>query len=208
MDIASLLKFKEMLVDPNEEQAEAANAYQKGSVLNPGSLAGGERKEIAKPFTKIEATINTRNQMAPPIEEPIKEEKKEDKKKLMKPTDIWDVDEVKDIPVDKNESRMRPEFEVMFRQKLGTEDVYLGMSDIDPSSTKCQELLMKVYLPKTRFKDVSLDVTDQVVCIQSSKYYLYHILPYKVNDKEGKAQWVSDKEMLTITLPIIRDDPF
>lgn len=32
----------------------------------------------------------------------------------------------------------------MFRQKVGAEDVYLGMSDIDPSSTSCQELLMKV----------------------------------------------------------------
>ena len=40
----------------------------------------------------------------------------------------------------------------MFRQKVGTEDVYLGMSGIDPSSTKCQELLMKVYQTKTKLK--------------------------------------------------------
>lgn len=65
----------------------------------------------------------------------------------------------------------------MFRQKVGTEDVYLGMSGMDPSSTKCQELLMKVYqsrtklkeqifLPGAKYKDVTLDVTEQVVCVQ------------------------------------------
>jgi len=32
----------------------------------------------------------------------------------------------------------------MFRQRVGAQDVYLGMSDVDPSSHKCQELLMKV----------------------------------------------------------------
>jgi len=84
----------------------------------------------------------------------------------MKSTDIWDIDEVKDIPVDKYENRIRPEFEVMFSQRVGTEDIYLGMSDVDPSSVKCQDLLMKVFLPNTRFKDVSLDITEQVVCIQ------------------------------------------
>lgn len=34
----------------------------------------------------------------------------------------------------------------MFRQKVGAQDVYLGMSEMDPSSEKCQELLMKVRL--------------------------------------------------------------
>jgi hypothetical protein len=62
---------------------------------------------------------------------------------------------VKEIIVDKSEGRKKPDYDVriffhsfnvqiMFRQKVGTEDVYLGMSNLDPSSTKCQELLMKV----------------------------------------------------------------
>lgn len=41
----------------------------------------------------------------------------------------------------------------MFRQKVGAEDVFLGMSDIDPSSTKCQELLMKVLLILLRHRE-------------------------------------------------------
>ncbi len=41
----------------------------------------------------------------------------------------------------------------MFRQKVGAEDVFLGMSDIDPSSTKCQELLMKVTISLLRLRE-------------------------------------------------------
>jgi hypothetical protein len=29
-----------------------------------------------------------------------------------------------------------------------------------------------------------------------------------VNDKEGKAKWITDKSTLEITLPIHREDPF
>ena len=47
----------------------------------------------------------------------------------------------------------------MFRQKVGSEDVYLGMSDLDPSSSKCQELLMKVTLGLTLYN--SLDPTPK-----------------------------------------------
>jgi len=34
------------------------------------------------------------------------------------------------------------------------------------------------------------------------------VLPYKVDEKEGKAQWIAEKEMLKITMPIIREDFF
>jgi hypothetical protein len=40
------------------------------------------------------------------------------------------------------------------------------------------------------------------------RYYLNFILPYPVKEKEGKAKWISDKEILELTLPIIREDNF
>lgn len=53
-------------------------------------------------------------------------------------------------------------------------------------------------MPETKYPEISLDVTSTVVSLQAPKFYLYHILPYKVNEKEGKAKWISDKEILTI----------
>lgn len=55
-------------------------------------------------------------------------------------------------------------------------------------------------MPQTKFAEITLDVTQTVVCIQSPKFYLYHALPYQVKEKEGKAKWLSDKEILTISV--------
>jgi hypothetical protein len=73
------------------------------------------------------------------------------------------------------------------KQRVGTEDVYLGMSGMDPSSTKCQEMLLKVYLPNTKFKEVSLDVTKTAMVVQSPQFYLHHQFAWPVRDKDGKA---------------------
>ena len=52
---------------------------------------------MAKPNIKVEATINNRDP----------------KGGTKKKTDIWDVDEVKEIVVDKEDNRIRPEIDVM-----------------------------------------------------------------------------------------------
>ena len=78
----------------------------------------------------------------------------------------------------------------MFKQHVGTEDVYLGLSDKDPSSTHCDSLLVRVKLPGTQFKNVQLDVkgkTKQQLVIQAPNYYLSTMLPYPVNKENGKA---------------------
>jgi hypothetical protein len=33
-------------------------------------------------------------------------------------------------------------------------------------------------------------------------------LPHKVNEERGKAAWDAGKRVLTVTLPIIREEPF
>lgn len=39
-----------------------------------------------------------------------------------------------------------------------------------------------------------------------SKLSMY--LPHKVDEDKGKAKWDKDKKVLSVTLPIIRDDEF
>ena len=46
----------------------------------------------------------------------------------------------------------------MHKQHVGTEDVFLGLSDRDPSYNHCDSLLVKVCLPETKFVNVQLDV--------------------------------------------------
>ena len=48
------------------------------------------------------------------------------------------------------DDRPAPDFEILHKQCVGTEDVYLGLSDKDASSTSCDMLLVKVKLPGTK----------------------------------------------------------
>ena len=56
------------------------------------------------------------------------------------------------------DDRPEPEYEIMHKQHVGTEDVFLGLSDKDPSSNHCDCILVKVHLPNTLFKNVQLDI--------------------------------------------------
>eukprot|EP01017_Pseudomicrothorax_dubius_P028605 TRINITY_DN3404_c0_g1_i2.p1 TRINITY_DN3404_c0_g1~~TRINITY_DN3404_c0_g1_i2.p1 ORF type:complete len:204 (-),score=51.51 TRINITY_DN3404_c0_g1_i2:429-1040(-) len=191
MDYSDLVKLKE-LIAPDDDDFFEKNNVQKGSVLNPGDIGEKPGRETAKPYAKIEAKVNTRGQAPPPA----------------RTEEIWQPNEVQDTPKDQFETRPCPDFEILYKQKVGAEDVFLGMSNIDPTSTKCQEILFKISLPDTKLKEISLDVTQQTICVQTPKFYLKQTLPHPVRDKDGKAEWVSDKNILRVSLPIIRDDIF
>lgn len=185
-----------------QDDEEIVQNLNKGSVLNPGQINSKDgKKDVAKPYSKIQIK---------PGQKPTQQEQqqKPSAPKEKSKNDIWDEKEVQDLPIQKNETRPQPEFDIMFKQNVGTEDVYLGLSNMDPTSTKCQELLIKIKLPDTQYKEISLDVNKNALVLQCPKYYLHHILPYTVKDKEGKAKWVTDKNMLEITFPIVREDDF
>ncbi len=101
--------------------------------------------------------------------------------------------------------RLRPKFDVLYKQSVRPEDMFLGMSGLDPSTAKCQDLLMKVQLPDTKIKEITLDIKEQRVLLQSPKFFLNHALPYKVHEKDCRAKWISDKYVLEITLPMNRE---
>ncbi len=83
---------------------------------------------------------------------------------------------------------------------MGTEDVFLGLSDSDPSSTHCQSLLMKVLLPHAKLSEVGLDIQKQSIHIQSPDYVLNHILPYPVDKEKAKAKFDPQKGELEVTV--------
>ena len=105
------------------------------------------------------------------------------------------------------DDRPQPEFEIIPKQHLGTEDVFLGLSDRDASSNHCDAILIKVWLPNTKFKNVDLDVKDQNrVIVQSPDFVLNKLLPFPVDKNGGKAKFDSDKCLLEVTLPVIKEE--
>mmetsp|Transcript_2500 Transcript_2500/g.4201 ORF Transcript_2500/g.4201 Transcript_2500/m.4201 type:complete len:150 (-) Transcript_2500:197-646(-) len=134
------------------------NEHIYGSALNPSTLHGAnEKKELARPGVKMEVAVSNRNKTGGAIlsEEEIEALKKKEKSEGK---DIWTEQEVNVMAEERPDDRPQPEYDIMFKQHVGTEDIYLGLSDRDPSSTHCDSLLVKVQLPNTKFANVDLDV--------------------------------------------------
>lgn len=70
---------------------------------------------------------------------------------------------------------------------MGTEDVFLGLSDKDPSSVHCDSILVKIWLPGAKLAQIQLDIQKQMILVQSPNYVLKHFLPYQVDKEKGKA---------------------
>ena len=149
------------------------------STLNPGNINGKEKKEIAPPNTKIEAKYNHRI--------------------LTKPkNEIWTEKDFKEEKFEEDD-RPKPKFEILYKQNVGTEDIYLGLSDKDISSNSCDQLLMKVYLPNTNLKEIGLEFKEQSVHLTTPQYLLNHILQYKVFKDKTEAKWDKNKGLLLLT---------
>ena len=164
---------------------EQIYSTQARSTINPGNLTGDKnKKEVAEPYAKIEAKFN---------------EKKIEEKPKKKENEIWDEKEFIEENI-KEDGRPQPKFEVLYKQTVSTEDIYLGMSGKDVSSNSCDQLLMKIWLPNTLLKEIGVEVKDQSVHLQCPEFLLNHILPYKVDKEKSDAKWDKDKGLLAITV--------
>ncbi|XP_069469162.1 dynein axonemal assembly factor 6 isoform X2 [Ambystoma mexicanum] len=124
--------------------------------------------------------------------------------------DIWDPEEVQEGSEfdDTLDHREQPEYEIIFKQLVAAEDVFLGMSRKDPSTACCEEMLIKIKLPETKSSDIELDVRDKFLDLRTLKYKLGLHLPHPVDSKNGRAHFVSDKQTLEVTLTMKREFDF
>ncbi|XP_069069834.1 dynein axonemal assembly factor 6 [Pleurodeles waltl] len=124
--------------------------------------------------------------------------------------DIWDPEEVQEGSEydDVLDHRDQPEYEIIFKQQVGAEDVFLGMSRKDPSTACCEDMLVRIKLPGTKSGDLVLDVCDMFLDLRTPKYKLGLHLPHAVDSKNGKAHFISEKETLEVTLTMRREFDF
>ncbi|XP_062371622.1 protein PIH1D3 [Sardina pilchardus] len=115
---------------------------------------------------------------------------------------IWDEEEVPEGAQfdDLTDLRPEPEYDIILKQSVGTEDLFLGMSRKDPSSMCCEGLLVRVKLPDTKASEVVLDVKEQFLDLRTPKYKLGLHLPQPVHQREGTARFISESAELEITL--------
>merc|ERR1711924_400406 len=113
--------------------------------------------------------------------------------------DAGDIDDVDD-------GRPQPEYEIVFKQKVSPEDMFLGVDPLrHPGISMSDELVLKVTLPNTKLAEIDLDVRPTCVRILAPKYKLKAQLGETVDENKGNAKWDADKSLLTVSLPIIHD---
>eukprot|EP00112_Aurelia_sp_Birch-Aquarium-sp1_P018178 Seg430.6 transcript_id=Seg430.6/GoldUCD/mRNA.D3Y31 product="Protein PIH1D3" protein_id=Seg430.6/GoldUCD/D3Y31 len=134
----------------------------------------------------------------------------QNKEQDIKSNDIWEENEVTENPIDDRDldSRPSPEYELMFKQKVTTDDVFLGMSGKNSSTACCEDIVIKIQLPETNKTDIDLDVQNTFLDCKTPKHRLALHLPHTVDSKRGKADWDSNKNILVVTLPLERDLDF
>lgn len=120
---------------------------------------------------------------------------------------IWQPEEFKAasgvvVKQEASDDRIAPRYEIMPRMRVGAPDVFLNLQEMDPSSDSCQDLLIKIWLPDTQLKDISVDVLDDRVLLQAPKYRLNVALPHKVRKDSGNAKWDKLTGLLSVVVPV------
>ncbi|XP_053329758.1 dynein axonemal assembly factor 6 [Spea bombifrons] len=101
---------------------------------------------------------------------------------------------------DKFDTRQQPEYQIIFKQSVRPEDVFLGFTQKNSSTTCCEDMMIRINLPGTKSSDVLLQVKNNFLDLHTPKYKLGLHLPQPVNADSGKAQFTLDTETLHVTL--------
>lgn len=57
-------------------------------------------------------------------------------------------------------------------------------------------------------KDIQIDLNDKQMVVQTKDFYLTQYFQYKTEPKLTKAKFITDKSVLELIIPIIRNDDF
>lgn len=122
-------------------------------------------------------------------------------------SNIWDEEDIptEDALLAVNDGRPAPRYETSFKQAVGTQDTFLGLSDKTPLTSDCTHLVVKIHFPGASAKDLNVDIKNTRLLATSKTHRLFTYLPVDVDDVNGKAEFDKAKEVLTLTLPIIHE---
>ncbi|XP_056266611.1 protein PIH1D3 isoform X1 [Pseudoliparis swirei] len=170
-----LLALSSLLsTQPEDDDGDEDCTGVSGAGLGPGHIGPPARRDGAVPSVR---------------------EKKNDK-------DIWSQEEVAEGSQhdDLADPRPQPEYDVLLKQSVGTEDLFLGLSRKDPSSMSCEAMLVRIKLPDTEAADVVLDVSERFLDLRTPRYKLGLHLPHPTHGHGGRAQFFAERGELEVTL--------
>ena len=192
-DVGSINALSSMMSDAQQAQAEREEKNVKNNQIGTVNIiTPAEKKRIEQ-----EKQLQLENDI------------KNGKVKVKDPNAIWDEEELDQTDPDFiDDGREVPEYNIIYKQHVGAEDVYLGMGNTTPSTISAGYLVVHIDFPGQKMKDLDLKVEKQKIIAQSPKHRLCTYLPHEVDDQKGNAKWDGKKDRLSITLPIVRGGLF
>lgn len=183
-NIANLQLLSDMLKPPGNDFSDDDDMPESGAAsYNPGSIGP---KQTSKDTSKqsIYAKKDTK--------------------------DIWDDEEVPSSTMfeEDGDDRPQPEYDISYKQKVTSEDMFLGTTGKNPSSACCENLIIKISLPNTKMSEVDLQVKEHVLDCRSPKFKLVLPMPHPVDPESGSAKWDPKDSKLVVTLLMKREYDF
>ncbi|XP_050997229.1 dynein axonemal assembly factor 6 [Acomys russatus] len=179
MQALSSLLYPEEEGDFDAEQGQCSSAI---GAMGPGNIGPPKVKEAkAIPKSSGDESENIWNP------EEVPEGAEHD--------DIWDV-------------RETPDYEIVFQQTVGTEDVYLGLTRKDPSTACCEELVVKIKLPDTNPSEIQIDIQEMLLDLRTPKKKLIVNFPQPVESNSAKASYIWEAETLEVRMALKREFDF
>ncbi|XP_012606412.1 dynein axonemal assembly factor 6 [Microcebus murinus] len=179
--ISTLEALSELINPEEEDDFDSGQSNYSSSVgaMGPGNIGPPQREE---PKVIPQASEERGGDIWNPEEVPEGAEH----------DDMWDVREI-------------PEFEIVFQQQVGTEDVFLAFTRKDPSTACCQDLVVKIKLPDTNPSDIDIDIQEMFLDLRTPNKKLLITLPHPVECSSAKASYTRETETLEVTATMKRE---
>merc|ERR1712151_1116835 len=198
--VAMSLMFPQYNEGPSSYESMGADQMN-GLMELLGVSKQEEQDEQNRPPSLNPKTGGQGSQAPPNMRVAVRKPKKKDEKAIWQPEEFKAASGVV-VKQEECDDRETPKYEIMPRQRMGATDAYLNMEDMDPSSDRCQELLIKIWLPETQLKDISVDVMEDRILLQAPRHRLNLALPHKVKKDSGNAKWDKVAGLLSVVVPI------
>ncbi|XP_063233795.1 dynein axonemal assembly factor 6 [Bacillus rossius redtenbacheri] len=139
------------------------------------------------------------------------------------PLAIWRQGEADELPATADDPRPQPRHELLYRQRVGAEDVFLQLGAKTPASASCEALVVRVELPGERRDAVQLQasgflppapflagtlVTREQLTVRSPRHFLHLPLPHPVKPDGARASWDPHTSTLTVAVDMDRELDF
>ncbi|KAK3606328.1 hypothetical protein CHS0354_041963 [Potamilus streckersoni] len=142
---ASITAIADLLKPPEDEDSDYEDTKPSIAKFGPGNI--GPSKTEASSELKKESSAQKNSK------------------------DIWDEEEVPEGAEYEStyDPRPQPEYDIVYKQAVTTEDIYLQMGNKTPTTASCEEMVVKIKLPDTKLADVELD---------GSQYFIYGMIMF------------------------------